>query len=51
MPEMVVTVAQVNGTPTSAGSARDHQVLIDRPQNKGGLDTLGAGTRLTIRRA
>ena len=62
MPEMMVTVAQLDGTATSTGSARDHRVLIDRPRDKGGLDqgpmggelllhTLAAGTRLTVRRA
>jgi hypothetical protein len=51
MPEMTVTVAQLDGSPTSAVSARDHGVLIDRPRDKAGLDPLAAGTRLTVRRA
>jgi putative redox protein len=48
MLEMVVTVAQVDGTPTSAGGARDHQVLIDRPQDKGGLDRGPMGGELLL---
>jgi hypothetical protein len=51
MLEMTVTVAQLDGTATSTGSARDHRVLIDRPRDKGGLDQGKAATRLTVRRA
>jgi putative redox protein len=48
MPEMTVTVAQLDGTATSAGSARDHRVLIDRPRDKGGLDQGPMGGELLL---
>jgi hypothetical protein len=36
--DLVATITQVRGTPTSEGVARDHRVLIDRPTAMGGLD-------------
>jgi putative redox protein len=48
MPEMMVTVAQRDGTATSTGSARDHRVLIDRPRDKGGLDQGPMGGELLL---
>ena len=48
MPEMMVTVAQLDGTATSTGSARDHRVLIDRPRDKGGLDQGPMGGELLL---
>lgn len=38
MPELSIEVRQVDQTPTSEGTARQHRVLIDRPKDKGGLD-------------
>ena len=38
MADLMVTAKQVKHTPTSAGMARQHQLMIDRPKEKGGLD-------------
>ena len=48
MAEMLVTVAQVNGTMTSEGTAREHRVLIDRPTDKGGRDRGPMGGELLL---
>jgi hypothetical protein len=48
MPEMTVTVAQLDGRSAAPGRARDRRVLIGRPEDTGDLAT---GTRLTVRRA
>ena len=48
MADLMVTVKQVKDTPTSAGTARQHQVVIDRPKEKGGLDEGAMGGELLL---
>jgi putative redox protein len=48
MADLMVTVKQLKDTPTSAGSARQHQVVIDRPKEKGGLDEGAMGGELLL---
>ena len=48
MADLMVTVKQVEDTPTSAGTARQHQVVIDRPKEKGGLDEGAMGGELLL---
>ena len=48
MADLMVTVKQVKDTPTSAGTARQHQVVIDRPKEKGGLDKGAMGGELLL---
>jgi hypothetical protein len=50
MPEMTVTVAQMDGSSTSAAGARDHRMLI---VERACIvhHTFAAGTRLIVRRA
>ena len=48
MSDLVATITQVRGTPTSEGVARDHRVLIDRPTAKGGLDQGPMGGELLL---
>jgi putative redox protein len=48
MADLMVTVKQVEDTPTLAGTARQHQVAIDRPKEKGGLDEGGDGRRAAL---
>jgi putative redox protein len=46
--DLVATITQVRGTPTSEGVAREHRVLIDRPTAKGGLDQGPMGGELLL---
>jgi putative redox protein len=46
--DLVATITQVRGTPTSEGVARDHRVLVDRPTPKGGLDQGPMGDELLL---
>lgn len=48
MADLMVTVAQVGDTSTSAGTARKHGVAIDRPVDKGGLDAGPMGGELLL---
>jgi putative redox protein len=48
MADLIVTVKQVKDTPTSAGTARQHKVVIDRPKEKGGLDEGAMGGELLL---
>jgi putative redox protein len=48
MADLMVTVKQVEDTPTSAGTARQHQVAIDRPKEKGGFDEGAMGCGLLL---
>ncbi len=38
MADIIVEVRQFDKSATSEGSVRGHRVLIDRPEDKGGLD-------------
>jgi hypothetical protein len=51
MADLMVTVKHVEDTPTSAGTARQHQVAIDRPKEKGGLDEGAMGGELLLWRS
>ncbi|HWC04334.1 MAG TPA: OsmC family protein [Methylomirabilota bacterium] len=48
MADLVATITQVRGTPTSEGRAREHRILIDRPTSKGGLDRGPMGGELLL---
>ena len=48
MPEISVEVKQVGQTTTSEGVARQHKVLVDRPEAKGGLDKGAMGGELLL---
>lgn len=48
MLEISVEVRQVEQTTTSEGVARQHKVLIDRPEAKGGLDKGAMGGELLL---
>lgn len=48
MADLKVEVRQVDRTPTSEGSARQHRVLVDRPPDKGGLDRGPMGGELLL---
>ena len=48
MPEISVEVKQVGQTSTSEGIVRQHKVLIDRPEAKGGLDKGAMGGELLL---
>ena len=48
MADLMVTVKQLKDTPTSAGTARQHQVVIDRPKEKGGLDEGAMGGEMLL---
>ncbi|MBI3461307.1 OsmC family protein [Candidatus Acetothermia bacterium] len=48
MPEISVEVRQVGQTTTSEGVARQHKVLVDRPEAKGGLDKGAMGGELLL---
>lgn len=48
MPEIQVSVAQQQDTTSSAGRIRQHQVLIDRPEAKGGGDAGPMGGELLL---
>jgi putative redox protein len=47
-PRLSVTVAQVGASPTAQATIRSHEVLIDRPQAKGGLDAGAMGGELLL---
>jgi putative redox protein len=46
--DLVATITQVRGTSTSEGRVREHQVLIDRPTTKDGLDQGPMGGELLL---
>lgn len=48
MPEIQVSVSQQQDTTASAGRIRQHQVLIDRPEAKGGGDAGPMGGELLL---
>lgn len=48
MADLVVEVRQVGDGPTSEGIARQHRVLVDRPEAKGGLDRGPMGGELLL---
>jgi putative redox protein len=48
MPEIRTRVVQVDDTPTSKATIRDHSVSIDRPAAKGGADRGAMGGELLL---
>jgi putative redox protein len=48
VPEIIAEVRQVGQTTTAEGLVRQHRILVDRPETKGGLDQGPMGGELLL---